>query len=335
MPVRVTDYRLHRYSRSTDPGFADALAVYVDSVPPSVRTNSNEITYWLDHYKQTYGDELLLFGLETLGNIVGYAELAYFREEQLLVVDYLAIDPRHRRNNVFYEFVDQILQHIRAEHLEFRFAVAEVAHYSQEAEPAGEGALLIRLLKLQGFKVARAPYYQPRIGLRRDESEMRATLLVYTDDPTQSLARETYLSIVRTLYFKHYLRWTSIHEGEFAAYTNYIETLFAKVDSALSKKGRIMLNGHKQILSRDKPDPVRQHVRMLSFVSLGLALVFVSLVLILFLRERFSLSVYSIIVLLLLSLLVFFSLLSVLSPSAKRVFNQLLRLFSRTARKAR
>ena len=78
-----SSYRLKRFQSSRDPEFAAALMVYVRNTQPQIRTETNEITYWLDHFAARFGNDFYVFGFYLDEEVVGFAEAAYFREEQL------------------------------------------------------------------------------------------------------------------------------------------------------------------------------------------------------------------------------------------------------------
>src|SRR5262249_34122452 len=148
-----------------------------------------------------------VFGFYRNRQLVGYAEAAYFREERLIALDYIVIDEAHRRNNVFYEFVDHLRRYLQDAHPEYRYAYAEVGYGPAQEHPTAVSSLLTTLLKMQGFRVAQAAYFQPRLNFDYSESEMRADLLLYSAQHVDSMSVDTFLSIVHTIYYKYYLRW--------------------------------------------------------------------------------------------------------------------------------
>jgi len=246
----VAVYSLRRLTRSDGAPFAAALDVYLDTIPPRIRTDTNEIAFWTDEYCRRFEDQLYIFAFYAADRVIGYAELAYFRDERVLVIDYLAISPSHRRNNVFFEFAEHIRRYLRAESLDIHYAVAEVA-YDDDANPGPHAASLVRLLKLEGFRVAKAPYYQPRLSKENLESELPALLLISGgDESVRRLKTATYMQIVRTIYVKHYLRWTSMYgPATLAQNQAYINELLRRIEAALGHRTTIDLNGYAEVLA--------------------------------------------------------------------------------------
>jgi len=224
------------------------MAVYVQAVPPTLLTDTNEIAHWIDRYEDCYGDPLLMFSFWIHRRLVGFAHIVYFRAEQLAVVDYLVVDAAHRKNNVFFEFVVQIREYFQDRAWPIRWTAAEVA-LNHHPRPGADGSLLIRLLKLEGFRVVKAPYYQPLLAFNNRESEMPAVLLLAGDPELKRITRESYLKIVFTIYVKHYLRWYSIYPAhQQAERTERIRALEERIKKELGRAKWVELNGHDSLL---------------------------------------------------------------------------------------
>src|SRR5205085_10300358 len=151
MSSSQSSYRFKRFLNSSDPDFAAALLVYIRNTPANIRTDTNEIVYWLDNFSAKFKDNFYVFGFYRNHQLVGYAQAVYFWEERLIVLDYIAIDEGYRGNNVFYEFVDQMRHFLEDMHPEYRYGITEVIHGHGQPYPSQASSLTIRLLKLQGF----------------------------------------------------------------------------------------------------------------------------------------------------------------------------------------
>lgn len=248
MGTRHASYSLQRIGSSADASLAAALAIYVHAIPARYRTDTNEIVHWIDHYEASYGDPLLVFSFCVGRELVGFAQMVYFKAEELVVVDYLVIDSRRRRNNVFFEFVDQVRDYFSAHDWPVTWVAAEVA-LDHSPRPDADGRLLIRLLKLEGFKVVKAPYYQPLLSFNNRESELPAVLLLAGDPGIEQIRRDTFQQIVSTIYIKHYLRWYSNYPAEQQRQrAARIQALEARIDQELKGSKVVKLNGHSSLL---------------------------------------------------------------------------------------
>ncbi|MEO6324234.1 MAG: hypothetical protein ABIT01_01005 [Thermoanaerobaculia bacterium] len=252
----MVTYRLERFRSARDPSFLRAVQIYLRNTPPSLRTNTNEIAHWLEHFRIGLPVEFYVFGFLADNDVIGYAELAYIASAHLFAVDYLVIDEQYRGNNTFFEFSHQLRAYLTSAHPEYRYVVAEVAHASLTVEPSPQSRLMIRLLKLQGFHVIRAPYFQPALGLDNLEGELRASLLVHSIDELPALRTTTYLAIVQALYFEYYLPWYTLYAESCAAYEQRLHDRLQDITGELRDATVVLLNGHHTLL----PVPQGQNV---------------------------------------------------------------------------
>ena len=284
-------YHLKRFSHPREADFIAALAIYTRNTQGAVRTSTNEITYWLNKFEKKYGSVFYAFGFYRNGQLVGFAEACFLRPESLLMFDYLVIDQPFRGNNVYYEFVDQLRRYLEEAHPDFRFAVAEACYGPGLTRPSRECALHSRLMKLQGFRVARAPYYQPRLSLNDAESEMNADLLFFApDSPADTMRIETYLRVVRCIYFDYYLPWKGYTPGGTEAYERYIGNLYQRVKREIGQASSIVINGHKAVLPQPAREPVMTVHKIVVFAVQALSVVLILTVAITGLRTYFHLS---------------------------------------------
>jgi hypothetical protein len=317
-----SSYRLKRFLNSRDPDFAAALLIYVRNTPANIRTDTNEITYWLDEFSARFGDDFYVFGFYLGRELVGFAEAAYLREERLIALDYLTIDEAYRRNNVFYEFVDHLKRYLENEHPEYRYAVAEITYGPNEQYPSPESRLRTRLFKLQGFKVIRAPYYQPRMMLNDAESEMKADLIIYSTAQLERLQTDTYLSIVHTIYYKYYLRWDSIIPDTTDAYKRHLDDLYSRIKAGVRRKQMIPVNGHKTILPTSSRKPVITLHRIVSFALQALLVIILLTAAMLGLKAAFNLSNTSFAAIYILAISSFMAVAGIVSKEARMLFHE-------------
>jgi hypothetical protein len=327
-----SSYRLKRYLSSRDPDFAAALMIYVRNTPANIRTDTNEITYWLDKYAEKFGDVFHVFGFYRDRQLVGYAEAAYFRDERLIALDYITIDSAYRRNNIFFEFVDQLKQYFEETYPEYRYGVAEVTYGVGQQYPSQDSRLMVRLLKLQGFHVIHAPYFQPRLMLDDAESEMPADLLIFSTTQMESIKVDTYLSIVHTLYYKYYLPWKSVSPAGTEEYKAHIDELYSKIRSGLKKKKSVPVNGHSTILQTPRRKPVVTVHRIVSFSLQALLVITLLTAAMLGLKAAFNLSNASFAAIYVLAIASFMAVAGIVSKEARDIFAQfvmLAKFFSR------
>jgi hypothetical protein len=315
-----SSYRLKRFANSRDPDFAAALLIYVRYTPPSIRSDSREITYWIDNDK--LNDTFYVFGFYRNRQLVGYAQSAYFPSEYLYFIEYLTIDENQRRNNVFFEMVEQIKDFLENAHPDYRYGVTEVMNEPGQDQPSDAKKLLTRLLKFIGFRVIHAPYFQPRLMMNDSESELSGALLIYCPTPLESIRSETYLSILRTVYYENYLRWKGENSSVKAIYKKHLDTLYLKVESEVRKTPTLIVNGYREILSASERPPIITMHRIVSFSAQGLFIVLLLTATMLSLKWVFGLSNASFAAIYCLAISSFLALAGIVSKEARAMFQE-------------
>jgi hypothetical protein len=331
MPSNVS-YKLKHFTNTFDPDFAAALLIYTRNTASNIRTDTNEITYWLNNFRSSFEDDFYVFGFYRNKQLVGFAEVAYFYAERLFIIDYIVIDEASRRNNVFYEFVDQLKCYLEGEHPDYRYGVAEVTYGSGEQIPSPESCLISRLLKLQGFRIICAPYFQPRLMFDDIESEMKADLLIYSATRLERINSDTYLNIVKALYYKYYLRWKSIIPDSNDAYKKHLDALYLKIESNIKNKKTLIVNGHQSVLKSPSKKSVLTVNKIILFSLQGLIVVILLTAAMLGLKRAFNLSNTSLITIYIISIASFMAVAGLVSKEAREIFREfteLAKFFSR------
>lgn len=283
--ITTSRYTLKRFSSSSESGFTNALALYIKHTHPSVRTNSNEISYWADNSARYHPNILFLFGFYCENSLIGFSEIAYLSRCKVLAVDYLVIDPAYRKNNVFFEFIEHIKTFIANIRLDVLYVTAEVAKYGHQVPP-DYSRLIIRLLKFSGFRVAKAAYWQPALGEKNAESLMEAVLMIFpygdieVSDRQVKITKETFLQIIGSLYFDHYLKWYMPHVHNLVAYKIKLVELLNIVEKNI-KNDFVELNGQQWLQNSGEAQTTSEQKTALYYGGIGLVMVLIiSLILI-------------------------------------------------------
>jgi len=269
-----TRYDLKRYRTSKSPDLIKALKLYSENIEPSYRTDANEILFWIDNFEKRFGDLFIVCGLYLNDALIGYGQLAYFKEEKFVEVDYLVIDKNYRKNNAFYEFVDKIGDLLSEENIIFDYIICEVGCYFENREPTEASKTLIRLLKMSHFGVIKCSYYVPRLGKSNHESEMRAILMIYSNDDIKQIKKETYLMVINTLFYKYYQRWYAdfFTEAERTEYKIDLDGLSEAIQKELSNKKVIDINGYHNLLPLNPTDfgeiKAKKGIKIITFITL-------------------------------------------------------------------
>jgi hypothetical protein len=246
-------YELKRFKSSNARDLSKALKIYSENIEPAYRTDTNEILYWIDNFNKNSDDSFYVFGFYLDDILIGFAELAYFKTEKLIVVDYLVIDIPFRGMNTFYELIHRLKVFLLEEGLAVDYVIGEVGCFFENEAPPESSQNLIRLLKMVKFGVVKTKHYVPRLGLKNFESEMMAILMIYTPDGIKKIKKETYFAIIKTLYHKYYRKWYEpfLKENEMTEYNSILNRLFTEITDFASGKQIIEINGSFNLWEMD------------------------------------------------------------------------------------
>lgn len=275
-------YRIKLFTSSRDEGYIEALTIYSDYTPLSVKTDTSDITYWIDRYNQKFSeDKFFVFGLYEDDSIIGFSQLVYFKHIKLIMIDYMAIDEKRRANSAFYSFTELIRHELKDLRLDINFIVTEIEYDTSKRKPTENGTIMIRLLKQSGFGVLKAEYFQPKLGFNNTESAPCAVLMIDVRNTNNFISKESYLKIVHTIYFNHYLRWYTpllLNKEELSSYKKELDKLYIGIENQLSNKDKIDINGYKNIFDNQMPmDLEKKGMKfgVFSFIIILLATIFI------------------------------------------------------------
>lgn len=246
-------YRIKQFTTSSDKDFIKALRIYLNSTPPVSKTDTNEITAWIDSPNKNSTTNLLFFGFYFNDTIIGYAEIAYVKTKRILILDYLVINPTYMSNSSFSTFFFLLLGHFEKNDVDYDYIVTEILVKYNEMDVEKDR---IRLFENENFKVIHALYIQPLLEINNLESNTEALLMLYQRSSSSvSLRKETYLKIVKSIYFDHYHIWDSLFlKDDNEKNENYnklivdLKKIETSIGSDVLSDDGIKLNGYKNKL---------------------------------------------------------------------------------------
>lgn len=330
----ATTYKLRRFRNSKDKGFVNALSIYTKYFDSKSMTDTNEIIFWLDKDYKDFGDCFYCFGLINDNEIIGYAQLAYFKSEKIVFVDYIAIDDKHRRSDAFFIFIYKIKEFLENEKIQYNHILAEIVIDSHSKEPSNESKILIRLLKICGFGVIKTTYFQPRLGIYNKESDTNAILMVRSnveESKIEFIKKDTFLQFINTIYYKHYKRWYSIYEETVDEYDKVLQNGYSIIEKDLKKKKEfIAVNGYKHLFEPEKSNNTDSNTNVnksLIYVIIGLSITVILTFILVLIMTEYKISLYVILLLFILILVSFLGILSIFMQPAHKIFNRFFNIF--------
>ena len=184
-----------------------ALSIYRETIFPEAQNPERQILYWIDHSKDELSDEFRCFALERSRRVVGYLQYSYFGEEHIFFFEYLCICDKSPRGLVPNEAMDVIASALAQNYRPGYTIVFEIAQ--KRASPCDwiPDKVLIKYFQRIGFRKVTFDYRYPVLQSYDGVISYPADLMVRLPDSRATITASEMRTILRCIYFKHYLRW--------------------------------------------------------------------------------------------------------------------------------
>ena len=225
--------------------FAAALSIYSRLTPLHDRTEINEIIYWGERYNTTFTDELAHFLIYVGQELVGFAQCVHFKKRNVVVIDYITIEDKRHDIGLYVLSLEMITRHFTSK-ANIDFFVTELTKPLGQEKLSADEFHWQETLKLTGFKTAQAPYQQPKLGLENYESDRPGYLIILPTNPADAISKDTYISIVRLIYFDHYFRWYEpFLDQAKSTYSDALQKTLLAIEQKIRDRETVKLNGTK------------------------------------------------------------------------------------------
>lgn len=229
-------FSIKRFSSSKDKDFTKALMIYNNTIPVDTKTNTSEIIYFVDHATIQINREMYFFGLYADGNIVGFMESGYLSATKTIIIDYIVLKDEYRLNSIFYPLFSLIQRYFAEHMIDYDYIATEVSTKCPEQSVDSESFFSKKMLQMEDFRIVDILYRQPRLGLDNFESNFDFQLMIRSAQSVINLKKETYLAIVRDIYFEHYYSWYDVFDKERSEeYRNHLENEYNCIKQQVEK----------------------------------------------------------------------------------------------------
>lgn len=201
------EFSIRRIYKITDEEYCEALRIYKESIPYEIRTATNEINFWLSKNKENNYFEIYMFVLYLDGKLIGLSMTTYLKKSNIIVDEYLAVREPYRINTIFLVYLSLIQSYYKENNIEYSYYVTEISNKDSGENINWESQISLKVLCTEEFGKIDAPYYTLPLGLNNYESNFEAILYIKTNDSIKSISKETYLQIVKSIYYDYFLIW--------------------------------------------------------------------------------------------------------------------------------
>lgn len=207
-----------------------ALGIYRETILPEAQNPERQILYWIDHSKNPLADEFRCFAIERADKVIGYLQYSYFREEHIFFFEYLCIRDHKRRGLVPSEAMKSIENFLAENYSQGFTIVFEIAHLQNTDGGWEPDRKLITYFKRLGFRAVDFDYRYPILQSYVGEISYPANLMVWLPSRRTKVSSSEMRTILRCIYFKHYLRWDRpfLEPNRFAERERLINELYSQ-----------------------------------------------------------------------------------------------------------
>lgn len=207
-----------------------ALDIYRKTILPEAQNPEAQILYWIDHSNDALADEFRCFALQSSGKVTGYLQYSYFREEHVFFFEYLCIQDSSRSGLVPTHAIEDIEDYL-AQNYRPDFTIAfEVAQKKTRDQQWKSDQALIKYFTRLGFRTVEFKYRYPILQSYDGATSYPADLMVMLPQQRTTVTASEMRTILRCIYFKHYLRWDRpfLAPGAFAQRERLINDLYSE-----------------------------------------------------------------------------------------------------------
>ncbi len=225
-----------------------ALSIYREEILPEAQNPERQILYLIDHSRDNLSDEFRCFSIHNGRDVIGYLQYSYFREEHIFFFEYLCIRDSVRQG-LIPSYAIKSIEYFLAQTYQPGFTIVfEVAHtriYNGEWE---SNYKLISYFKRLGFRKVEFNCEYPILQSYNGQTSYPADLMVYLPERRAIITQSEMRTILRCIYFKHYLRWDRpfLDSEQFSKRERLINELYSKEVAKISGEEIFKTNGDKR-----------------------------------------------------------------------------------------
>ena len=180
-------------------------------------------------------DEFKCYAIEHSNAVVGYLQYSFFREENIFFFEYLCIRPTPKPGLVPSDAIEAIRDHLAQNYQPGFTIVFEIAQKKDQDGSWRADKRLIGYFRRLGFRQLGFEYRYPILQSYEGEASYPANLMVHMPNDSHIVNASELRTILRCIYFKHYLRWDRpfLDPERFAERERLINELYAREVSGI------------------------------------------------------------------------------------------------------
>lgn len=128
-------------------------------------------------------------------------------------------------------FISLLQNYINDSNTDVAYYIIEINNRNKGENIDKESRLFKRLFCLENYGKINALYYSLPLGLYNHESYFESLLYIKTNDNISQISKETYIDLVKAIYFDYYLFWYQpfMSNNEYIEYKKKVERVYQLV----------------------------------------------------------------------------------------------------------
>ncbi len=238
------NFKIRRVTRTTDEDYITALRIYNETTPYEIKTSTNEITHWIDSNNALVLFDVYVFVLYIGTEVIGLSMTTYLKNVKVVVDEYLALKEQYRVNTAFMIYFSLIQNFFSENSIEIAYFITEISNRDGGKSINKESSIYIKILCLESFGKVDALYYALPLGIEHFESNFEAFLYIKSNDIINNISKETYLAIVKSIYYDYFYVWYTpfLSNDQLEQYKRMIDTSFNKIKNSISPSAKSTLD---------------------------------------------------------------------------------------------
>lgn len=234
-------FSIRRIRKPSDNDYIQALKIYNEQTPVSIKTNTNEISHWLINKKEHKSFELMVFTLYLDDKVIGFAMISYVAQYKIIIIDYMALSTQYRVNTTFFTYLNLLQNYLIETATPVNYYVVEISNKDNGNNIDRESRFFRKLICLEDFNKLDAQYYTLQLGIDDYESNFEAFIYIKSVDSTSNISKDTYLNIVKSIYYSYYEAWyvPFLTEDEKEQYKAHIDSQYELIKKSIMKLDKI------------------------------------------------------------------------------------------------
>lgn len=216
-------------------------------------------------------DEFRCFSIQDGNKVIGYLQYSFFNEENIIFFEYLCIKGATQAGLVPSHAIREIENYLVNNYRDGFSIVFEVARKRASKGEWKSDVRLVRYFERLGFRTIEFDYRYPALQSYDGVISYPADLMIRLPENRKVVSGTELRTVLRCLYFKHYLRWDRpfLEEDRFSERERLINELYNTQTSRVDQGGSFGTKGDDRRSGLVRLEQMRPQISKLSAKLFG------------------------------------------------------------------